>query len=175
LPEPTTSKPTATAAPVDPAVQVLRRFRVVFATVRKHFRAVEKKAGISGAQAWALRVVEERPGIGVNELARAMQLHQSTASNLLRALVEAGLVAAERAGTDRRVAELRITPRGQKALAKAPAPVTGLLPEALGRLDARTLARLDRDLAKLIRELGADPLGADVVIGIDEASARRRA
>lgn len=171
MPQPHTSKPAPPPAAADPAVQVLRRFRVVFATVRKHFRAVEKQAGISGAQAWALRVVEQRPGIGVNELARAMQLHQSTASNLLRALGEAGLVAAERAGTDRRVAELRITPRGQKALAKAPTPVTGLLPEALARLDARTLARLDRDLGRLIRELGADPLGAQVVIGIDDPSA----
>jgi hypothetical protein len=44
--------------------------------------------------------------------------------------------------------------------------LTGLLPEALGRLDARTLARLDRDLGKLALELGADPRGEKSLIGI---------
>src|SRR5215207_8597651 len=78
----------------EPAARVLRRFRLVFNTVKGHFRAVERKAGISGAQLWALSVVHANPGIGVSELARAMDVHQSTASNLLRALVDKELVVA---------------------------------------------------------------------------------
>src|SRR6059058_1487280 len=141
---------------VEPAARVLRRFRLVFNAVKSHFRAVETKAGISGAQLWALSVVHGQPGIGVGELARAMDIHQSTASNLLRALVEKGLVLTERGGTDLRAVQLQVSAKGGRLLAKAPGPFTGVLPEALARLDQRTLARLDRDLAVLITELGVD-------------------
>jgi len=58
------TKVAAGAAP-DPASRVLRRFRLVFNAVKSHFRAVERKAGISGAQLWALSVVHGHPGIGV--------------------------------------------------------------------------------------------------------------
>lgn len=160
---PARKKPaSAAAATTDPAARVLRRFRLVFNAVKSHFRAVETKAGISGAQLWALSVVQAQPGIGVGELARAMDIHQSTASNLLRALLEKNLVAAERGGEDRRAVQLQVTARGAKVIAKAPGPFTGVLPEALARLDKKTLARLDRDLAVLIGELGVDERGAGI-------------
>jgi len=155
----------AAAEAVDPAARVLRRFRLVFNAVKSHFRAVEARAGISGAQLWALSVVQAQPGIGVGELARAMDVHQSTASNLLRALQDKNLVVSDRAGSDRRAVQLQLTARGIRVLARAPGPFTGVLPEALGRLDRRTLARLDRDLARLIEELGADHRGAGLPLG----------
>ena len=159
---PARKKPAEPAPAPDPATRVLRRFRLVFNAVKSHFRAVETKAGISGAQLWALSVVAARPGIGVGELARAMDIHQSTASNLLRVLVDGKLVLAERGGEDRRAVQLQATPRGAKVLAKAPGPFSGVLPEALARLDQRTLARLDRDLAALIEELGVDARAAGI-------------
>jgi DNA-binding MarR family transcriptional regulator len=163
---PPRKKPAAGDA-ADPAARVLRRFRLVFNTVRTHFRAVETKAGISGAQLWALSVVHARPGIGVSQLARAMDVHQSTASNLLRVLLDKDLVVADRGGEDRRAVQLHATPRAGRVLAKAPGPFTGVLPQALGRLDQATLARLDRDLARLIAELGSDERDANVPLGGD--------
>jgi DNA-binding MarR family transcriptional regulator len=169
MPTSTTSrsprKKPAAAPAGDPAARVLRRFRLVFNAVKSHFRAVETKAGISGAQLWALSVVRAQPGIGVGELAQAMDIHQSTASNLLRGLVEAGLVVSEKGEADRRAVQLQVTARGAKVLAKAPGPFTGVLPEALARLDKRTLARLDRDLGAVIEELGADERGANIPLG----------
>ena len=152
----------------EPAAKVLRRFRVVFNAVKTHFRAVEKTAGISGAQVWALSVIQARPGVGVNELARAMDVHQSTASNLVRALQEAGMVISAREGEDRRAVQLYLTTRGHKALAKAPGPFEGILPDALKKLDEKTLARLDRDLATLIALLGADAQGRKVLLGHED-------
>lgn len=152
--------------PVDPAALVLRRFRLVFNAVKGHFRSIERKTGISGAQAWALSVVRDRPGIGVGDLARAMDVHQSTASNLLRALVEQGLVVSARGDRDRRAVKLEVTAEGLKVLRKAPGPFTGILPDALQRLDKATLARLDRDLARLVQELGIeDERGANIPLG----------
>jgi DNA-binding MarR family transcriptional regulator len=155
--------------PVDPgtelAGQVLRRFRVVFNAIKTHLRQIEKGTGIGGAQVWALGVVRANPGIGVNDLARAMDVHQSTASNLVKSLVERQLVAAVKDGSDRRAVTLRILPDGRKLLRNTPGPFTGVLPEALASLDARTLSRLDKDLGQLIAVLEADERAAGIPLG----------
>ena len=135
---------------------MLRQFRQVFNAVKTHFQQVEKDAGVGGAQLWALSVVASRPGIGVGELAGAMDVHQSTASNLVKALLLAGLVESSRKGTDRRAVQVRMLPAGRRVLRHAPSPFAGVLPEALGRLDDRTLKRLHRDLAILIQLLQTD-------------------
>jgi DNA-binding MarR family transcriptional regulator len=150
------------------AVRVLRQFRVVFNAVRRHFRVTEKKAGISGAHVWALSVVKEHPQIGVGDLARAMDVHQSTASNLVRMLLAADLVAAEKDAVDRRAVRLCISAKGSKVLRSAPNPYEGVLPEALQQLKAGTLKRLERDLGELIAVLDPDQSGAHVPLGRGE-------
>ena len=144
------------------AVRVLRRFRVVFNAVKTHFQQVEKRAGVGGAQLWALSIVDANPGLGVGGLASAMDVHQTTASNLVRALVQAELLAAEKNGPDRRAVQLRVLPAGERVLRKAPGPFNGVLPVALAGLDAGTLERLDHDLALLIAALQADEHAAGV-------------
>jgi DNA-binding MarR family transcriptional regulator len=152
-------------AELDPgAARVLRRFRLVFNAVKTHFQQVEKTAGLGGAQVWALSIVRAHPGIGVGRLARAMDVHQSTASNLVKTLVERGMVEAAKDGADRRAVRLRVLPAGTRLLRRTPGPFTGVLPDALARLDRRTLTRLDRDLAALIEVLGADDRAAGVPI-----------
>jgi DNA-binding MarR family transcriptional regulator len=155
-------QPAAAGAHGEPAVRVLRRFRLVFNAVKTHFQQVEKKAGVGGAQIWALSVVRANPGIGVNALAQAMDIHQTTASNLVKALVQAEMLAVEKNGADRRKVQLRLLAAGGRVLRIAPGPFAGVLPEALARLDARTLLRLDEDLSALIRELGVDDKAAGI-------------
>jgi DNA-binding MarR family transcriptional regulator len=149
-------------ANVVPATRVLRQFRIVFNAVKTHFRQVERDTGVGGAQLWALAVIGRAPGIGVTGLARELDIHQSTASNLVKALVERGFVAGTREGLDRRSVALRLQPQGEAVLKDAPIPFTGILPDALGTLDPVTLARLEEDLAKLIAVLAADEAGASV-------------
>jgi MarR family transcriptional regulator, organic hydroperoxide resistance regulator len=153
------------ATPKELPGQVLRRFRVVFNAIKAHFRQIEKVAGVGGAQLWALGVVQSHPGIGMTELARAMDVHQSTASNLVKSLVERELIALEKTGTDRRTVALRVLPAGRKVLRAAPGHFTGVLPDALASLDTRTLSRLDKDLGKLIAALRADEDAAGVPLG----------
>jgi DNA-binding MarR family transcriptional regulator len=149
----------------EPAARVLRRFRLVFNTVKTHFQQVERKTGIGGAQLWALSIVRARGGLGVGDLAKAMDVHQSTASNLVKILVERGLVQALKEGADKRTVQLSILPAGSKVLRKAPGPLTGVLPQALSSLDPSTLKRLDADLAKLLAALDADERAANVPLG----------
>ena len=157
------SNPDASAAPdLRTETRVLRQFRIVFNSVKSHFRQVERDAGLGGAQLWALSVIAGSPGIGVTELARSLDIHQSTASNLVRTLSGRGLVSATREGQDRRGVALRALPAADALLQRAPLPFAGVLPNALASLDAETLQRLERDLARLIDALAADPASAQV-------------
>lgn len=144
------------------AMRVLRQFRIVFNAVKTHFRQVERDTGIGGAQLWALSEIRAMPGIGVNDLARALDVHQSTASNLVKGLMKRRLVVAERSERDRRIVLLSLLPEGATLLESAPAPFAGVLPGALAGLDLATLSRLEVDLASLITLIEADPTGAKV-------------
>ncbi len=154
-------------ADLDPeaAARVLRQFRQIFNAVKTHFQRVEKKVGLGGAQLWALGVIRDAPGIGMGDLATALNIRQPTASNLVKSLVERELVAATRSEVDRRAVGLRLLPAGAKLLKRSPGPFTGVLPEALAALDAESLARLEVDLARLIKVLDADKRGAHVPLG----------
>ncbi|GAP36643.1 transcriptional regulator, MarR family [Piscinibacter sakaiensis] len=144
---------------------MLRKFRVVFNAVKTHFQQVERLSGIGGAQMWALSLIRDHPGIGVGGLAKAMDIHQTTASNLVKALLKLELIAAVKSDSDRRVVELSVLPAGSKLLRKAPGPFQGVLPDVLARLDDRTLKRLDRDLAVLIEALQTDESAGGVPLG----------
>jgi len=144
------------------ARQVLRQFRQVFNAVKTHFQQVERTVGLGGAQVWALSVVQQSPGIGIGALAAEMNIHQSTASNLVKALVERGLVTMTRDPADRRVARLKLLASGTRVLRRTPGPYAGVLPEALAALDAKTLKRIQVDLAKLIEVLKVDDGSAGI-------------
>ena len=146
---------------VTPA-KVLRRFRVVFNAIRTHFRQMEKQVGLGGAQVWALSVIKVNPGIGMGDLAAHMDIHQSTASNLIKALLRKELISLEKAPNDRRNVHLKILPAGSRVLKKVTGPFEGVLPVALGSLSADTLQRLDSDLGQLIVLLQADEAAEEI-------------
>lgn len=146
------------------AASVLRKFRVIFNSVRRHFREIEQKAGVSGAHLWTLGVVADHPGIGVNDLAKALEVHQSTVSNLLKTLVARKLVTAQRSEADRRAVQLTVTAAGRKVLAKAPGPYSGVLPDALLELQPQVIKRLDRDLDTLVQVLNPDEADAFLLL-----------
>lgn len=106
---------------VTPA-KVLRRFRVVFNAVRTHFRHMEKEVGLGGAQVWALSVIKANSGIGMGEVASKMEVHQSTASNLIKSLLRKELITLEKAPNDRRNVRLKIFSR-LTAFEKSTGPV----------------------------------------------------
>ena len=148
------------AAEPQASVRVLRQFRLVFNAVRTHFQQVERSSGLGGAQLWALSEIESNPGIGVGALAAAMDIRQTTASNLVRVLVARGLVTTTRDGADRRSVQLKLLPAGGRLLRKAPLLPSGVLPHALSNLDAATLTRLHADLGAVLAELHPDARAA---------------
>lgn len=138
------------------ADQVLRRFRVVFNAVRSNFQHVEKQVGLGGAQVWALSLVRDQPGIGMGGIAKSMDIHQSTASNLIKTLLRKELISMAKATEDRRNVQLHILPAGLAVLSQVSGPFEGVLPIALAKLPQENLLRLDHDLGALIALLKAD-------------------
>lgn len=160
-PEALLENTTQTAAPdAVAAAQVLRQFRQVFSAVRHHFHQLEKLAGVGGAQVWALSEIRQSPGLSMNGLARAMDVHQSTASNLVRQLVQRGLVRTEKSSVDRRGVCLFLEAAAETLLHSLPGPHQGLLPQALSRLSPLALHQLSQGLGALVGKLSVDEAAA---------------
>lgn len=143
--------------PTPQPLQVLKKFRLIYGSVRQHFRDIERRCGVSGSQLWILQEVARSSGLGVSELAERLSIHQSTCSQLVEKLTARGLLLKSRSREDQRRVGLSLTPEAERTLRKAPGPAEGLLPEALGRLTPETLANLDLTLSQLIEQLrGSD-------------------
>jgi len=133
------------------ALAVLEQFRLIFRSAKKHFQWVQEKTGVTGAQLWVLAELRRNPGMRVTELARAMAVHQTTASNLIERLVREKLIKRERSDADQRVVNLSLTAKGSEIVESAPQPLEGVLPDALRNLPIDDLLELQRRLDKLAR------------------------
>lgn len=132
-------------------LHALQSLRLIYASARWHDAQVRRSVAISGSQLWALSEIARCEGMGVNDLAERMALHQTTASNLTNALVKKGFVRRVRDGLDRRFVHLHLTAEGRRILSQSPGPHPGLLVDALRKIDSQHLERLRRDLAALVR------------------------
>lgn len=133
--------------------QVLKKFRIIFGSVRQHFREIEQTCGVTGSQLWILQEVSKTPGIGVTELSEHLSIHQSTASQLVEKLVTRGLVYKERSKEDQRRVGLCLSEEASAILKNAPGPAQGILPEALLALPESALLALDNSLIEVIEKL----------------------
>lgn len=134
--------------------EVLKRFRVLLRSMEAHYRRVEERSGLGGAQVWALSEIEASDGgLTVGELADKLAIHLSTASNLVRRLEELKLVTRSRSREDQRVVQLGVTAAGRRKVEQAPKPSMGLLQQALSEMSANELDTLGGELDKLLRRM----------------------
>lgn len=141
-------------------MEVLEQFRIIFRSIKRHYQSVERRAGVTGAQLWALSQVASQPGMQVGELARVLGIHQSTASNLLRGLEGLALVSRQRRDKDQRAVQLVTTAKGQAVLKRAPQPLIGVLQQALAELSSGNLDMLHRQLGLLIASMKREGMAA---------------
>lgn len=135
------------------SLQVLKKFRIIYGSVRQQFRDVEETCGVTGSQLWILQEVAKTPDIGVSELAERLSIHQSTCSQLVEKLVARGLVIKERSKEDQRRVGLCLSDEALRILKNAPGPAEGILPEALQALPESALLALDKSLIEVIGQL----------------------
>lgn len=135
------------------SLQVLKKFRIIYGSVRQQFREIEQHCGVTGSQLWILHEVSNTPGIGVSELADRLSIHQSTGSQLVEKLVTRGLINKERSKEDQRRVGLQTSEKALRLLKDVPGPAEGILPEALQALPASALHILDNSLLGVIEQL----------------------
>jgi len=131
----------------------LKHFRIVFSSVKRHFRRVESQCGVSGSQLWVLWELHTTPGLKVSELAKKLSVHQSTTSNLIEKLVKKDLITKQRQEDDQRVVRLYLTTKGKDVVAKAPSAPRGVLTEALDHMSNQDLIKLHQSLETLTSQI----------------------
>jgi DNA-binding MarR family transcriptional regulator len=134
-------------------MDVLKRFRILLRSMEAHYRRVEERSGLGGAQVWALAEIDAAQGLTVGELADRLAIHLSTASNLVRRLEELKLVTRTRSRKDQRVVQLAATAAGRRKLEQAPKPSMGLLQQALTEMSTAELTSLGGELDKVLRRM----------------------
>lgn len=149
-------------------LEVLGQFRIVIKSIRRHYQEVERQSGVNGAQLWALAHIATHPGAKVNELARALAIHVSTTSNLIRRLDALGLITRNRIREDQRTVRLHVTNEGAKALKQAPRPLIGVLQQGLSEVSERSLDALHKSLGELISTMKVKDVRARSVTSLSD-------
>lgn len=134
-----------------PHMEALKKLRIVIRAAQRHSNWIEKQYGVTGAQLWVMLELLDSPGMRVGEIATRLAIHQTTASNLLDALVKKGYITKKRDQLDQRVVTLVLSEEGMAVIDRAPTPVRGLLPEALRKLDKESLRDLNNGLHALVQ------------------------
>ena len=95
-------------------------FRASLRAFLRQSERIARQSGLTPQRYLLLLMIKGAPdGSGqstVTELARRMQLAQSTITELVSRAEESGLVTREQSGRDGRVAHLRLTPEGDRRL-----------------------------------------------------------
>lgn len=130
--------------------QALQRFRLIVRSIKLHFQDLQATTGLGGSQLGCLAAVKASPGMRMTQLAQTLGVRQATASNLADVLERRGLLERRRDTKDQRVVQLHLTPQGLAKVEALPEPASGVLPEALGRLEPAALEHLNGLLGDLI-------------------------
>lgn len=133
--------------------KVLRLVR----TVQAGLKNIESSHGVSGAQLWVLWHLSAKPGQRVKELAEALHIHPSTASNLLDKLEARDLVRRERRDSDSRVVRLYLAEAGLSVVKGIPGPMQGELRHAIQQVPMPILAGLLVGVTTLLQLMDLPP------------------
>lgn len=142
------------------SVQTLHR---IFQAVDLFSRQTLRDFGVTGPQVWALRAISESGVMNMGEIAQRMHLHISTVTGIVARLEAGKLVTRERAASDGRIVEIRLTPRGRSILARSPEPPRSKAARGLSRLGSAELRRVHLSLLLI-----ADAMDVDLYRGVDE-------
>ncbi|MEW2162822.1 helix-turn-helix domain-containing protein [Streptomyces sp. NPDC007084] len=123
--------------------------------IRKRLRGGTDGPRLRGAEVDLLRLVAERPGLGVSEAAKELYLAANSVSTLVNHLVRDGYLVRETDPADRRAARLLTTPAADTRLRDWRQRRAVLVRREVDRLDAADRAALEAALPAL-RTLAAN-------------------
>ena len=144
---------TPTQAP-DTDLLLAARFRLAVTRLARRLRQ-QSGEGLTPSQTSALAAIERHAPLTPSELATIERVQRPTATRVLNALTEAGLVEREPDPLDGRITRVRVTDAGAEVLERGRLRKTAYLARRLQRLAPEDLATLER-AAELIEDLLED-------------------
>jgi DNA-binding MarR family transcriptional regulator len=139
------STTTYTADPVTVANQL----RPVLLKLNRQLRREIHSLGVTGGQAALLFTIQAHPGIGIRELAGLERMSPPGMSKYVSRLEQAGLVAREPSGADRRRIGLHVTTEAERVLRSVKSRRTAWLAARLRGLSDAELRAVDAAIEPL--------------------------
>ena len=133
----------------DPTLRFLRTAWALDHGLQSHSKRMKAQKGVTGPQRLVLRLLELTPGAPPSELARALCLHKSTVSVILRSLEHARLVRRSPSATDGRAVVLTLTPKGRRVVEQRSGTVEAAFRATLEKLPSRDVKIAQRVLEAL--------------------------
>jgi DNA-binding MarR family transcriptional regulator len=164
--------PRARLAQPDEATTVMIGLRRIVRFLRLADREVEGACDVSAAQLFVLHVLLDSPAASLSEIAARTLTDQSSVSTVVARLVERKLVRRTASRTDRRRAELRLTPAGQRMVDRAPRVPQAQMINALRALPMSKQIELARALDTLAALFGANEVAPRMLFE-DEPNRKR--
>ncbi|MEV7890134.1 MarR family winged helix-turn-helix transcriptional regulator [Streptomyces sp. NPDC002817] len=128
--------------------------------IRRRLRREMPAPQLRGAEVELLRLVVDRPGIGISDAARELYLAGNSVSTLVNQLARQGYLVRETDPADRRAARLMPTPAAEARLSEWRRRRADLVRHQMARLDEadlETLAAAIPALRRLADNLGEEP------------------
>ncbi len=114
------------------------------------------RLGVSGPQRLALRLLSLRDAATPGELSRALHLHPSSLTGMLRRLEAHGLIVRARDPSDGRRQRLRVTPQGTAMADLEEGTVEAALRRTLGGMGEEQVVHVLDWLTRFANELAAE-------------------
>jgi DNA-binding MarR family transcriptional regulator len=129
-------------------------FRRILRALRLASTKTQMAAGLSAAQLFVLRAVQDGAEASLSEIAGRTLTDRSSVAAVVDRLLAGGLVERGTSGVDRRRAAITIRPEGRRVLRRAPAPPTALLVAGLEQVAPGQLQALAEGLGALTDAMG---------------------
>jgi DNA-binding MarR family transcriptional regulator len=135
--------------------ELASRLRIAVNRLQRRLRG-EALEGLSPAQASALGSASRHGGPTLGELAALEQVQPPTMTRIVAALADAGMVTRQADAADRRSARVRVTPAGERTLARMRTRRNAFLVRRLRELGPDERARA-AELVALLEHLLGEP------------------
>ena len=130
--------------------EIMQSLRRIFKALHDYSREVSDNFGITAPQLWALKTISQNGSLSQGELSENMYLHPSTITGLVDRLDKKGYAERDRNQKDRRVVNVRLTPKGKALVKKAPNPIQGKMIYGLRNLKKKELNSIYDSIQKLV-------------------------
>ena len=152
--------PSNLAVSQDLSNETLRALRRILRATELGGRQIASTTGLTPSQLLVLQEIGRQPDTIPSAVAAALQFSQATITSLVDRLAATGLVERQRSDHDKRQILLRVTPKGQSVLARAPDILQEQFRDRFAVLATWEQAMILAALGRLSELLGTENLDA---------------